>query len=95
MVNSSTEGKTALKKDVFDGALYFTEGKTTFFALELPLLPEEDDDEDDEEEDEEREEDPFPEEDCPEAVLFVSETVLIWEVYCPSPVTVVPFTKSK
>ena len=87
MVNSSTEGKTALKKDVFDGALYFTEGNTTFFALELPLLPEEDD--------EEREEDPFPEEDCPEAVLFVSETELIWEVYCPSPVTVVPFSKSK
>ena len=93
MVNSSTEGKTALKKDVFDGALYFTEGNTTFFALELPLLPEEDEEED--EDDEEREEDPFPEEDCPEAVLFVSETVLIWEVYCPSPVTVVPFTKSK
>ena len=77
MVNASTEGKTALKKDVFDGALYFTEGKTTFFALELPLLPEDDDDEDDEEEDEEREEDPFPEEDCPEAVLFVPETELI------------------
>ena len=73
MVNSSTEGKTALKKDVFDGALYFTEGKTTFFALELPLLPEDDE----EEEDEEREEDPFPEEDCPEAVLFVPETELI------------------
>ena len=73
MVNSSTEGKTALKKDVFDGALYFTEGNTTFFALELPLLPEEDDEEDDEE----REEDPFPEEDCPEAVLFVPETELI------------------
>ena len=48
MVNSSTEGKTALKKDVFDGALYFTEGNTTFFALELPLLPEEDEEEDDE-----------------------------------------------
>ena len=91
MVNSSTEGKTALKKDVFDGALYFTEGNTTFFALELPFLPEEDEEEDEEE----REEDPFPEEDCPEAVLFVSETELIWEVYCPSPVTVVPFSKSK
>ena len=71
-MNSSTDGKTALKKDVFDGALYFTEGRTTFFAFDFPLRPEAEREEEREEED-----DTFPEEDTSEAVLFVPETEAI------------------
>ena len=68
MVNSSTDGSTASKKDVFDGALYFTEGRTTFFAFDFPLRPEEE---------REEEDDTFPEEDAPEAALFVPEAEAI------------------